>query len=205
MTNNSSPTAKKSTWPLWVTFALFFVPVLIAYVMYFYIRPDIRNNYGTLIEPQLDIPAQMELKTLAGDAFDLSTLKGKWVLLQVADSQCDETCQMMMFYQRQIRTSTGKEMTRLERVVLVTDNGPLETMLLRQFDGVHFVRASAEQVKAWLPAGQEMTKNGSPAQLKDHIFMIDPLGHVMLRFPPDIEHAKMRKDISRLLWASKIG
>lgn len=205
MSTPMSVPAKRSNWPIWITFALFFVPVLISYVMYFYARPDMRNNYGTLIDPQLDIPAQMGLKKLDGSPFDLHSLKGKWVLVQVANSNCDEPCQTMMFYQRQIRKSTGQEQGRIERVVLVTDDGPLETMLLRQFEGVHFARVSPQVVKQWLPAGKEPMANGQLPALKDHVFMIDPLGHVMLRFPPNPEHSKMRKDISRLLWASKIG
>lgn len=199
---NSLPGKPKSLWPLWVTFALFFVPVVIAWVLYFVVRPDARSNYGDLIDPQLDVPSALILKRLSGEPFSFDSLKGKWILLQVAHSNCDEPCQLNMFYQRQIRISTGKEQTRLERVVLVVDSGPLETMLLRQFEGVHFVRANMQQIEQWLPITQRNASNTLP---KDHIYMIDPLGHVMLRFPPNIDPTKMRKDISRLLWASKIG
>jgi len=202
MSQHSLPKQPRSTWPVWITFALFFVPVVIAWVLYFVVRPDMRSNYGDLIDPQLDIPSELSLKHLSGELFSFDSLKGKWILVQVAQSDCDQACQVNMFYQRQIRTSTGKEQTRIERVVLVTDNGPLETMLLRQFDGVHFVRADIGQLEKWLPV-KELT--GSKTALKDHVYIIDPLGHVMLRFPPNIDPTKMRKDISRLLWASKIG
>ena len=86
----------------------------------------------------------------------------------------------------------------------------LETLLLRQFPDVHFVRASEEQLKSWLPLEQGIVGNKGSADIgtvRDHVFVADPLGHVMMRFPPNntLQFDKFRKDISRLLWASNIG
>ena len=149
-------------------------------------------------------------KNINGDDFTMQQVADKWVLIQVINSNCDEVCQNTMYFQRQARASKGKEQGRIERVVFVTDDGPLETLLLRQFPDVHFVRASEDQLKSWLPLEQGIVGNKGSADIgtvRDHVFVADPLGHVMMRFPPNntLQFDKFRKDVSRLLWASNIG
>jgi len=202
-----SGTSRAGRKTLLLIFLACFIPVVLAYLAYFTRFFEGRNNYGSLIDPQVDVPQDLRATLLGGEPFELSSLKGKWILFQVASGRCDESCQQMMFYQRQIRTSTGKEQGRLERVVFLIDDEPVETLLLRQFDGVHFVKVSPEQVQAWLPlpAGAQAAGTESLKALQAHVFLADPLGHLMMRFPAQPDWAKVRKDISKLLWASKIG
>lgn len=192
-----------------LVFLVCFVPFVLAWLAYSTRLFEGRNNYGTLIDPQVDIPATVAGTRLGGEPFDVAALKGKWVLFQVASGRCDEACQQMMFYQRQIRTSTGKEQGRIERVVFLIDDEPVETLLLRQFEGVHFVRTTPADIQGWLPLPPDTVasqSSGDPlARLQTHVFLADPLGHVMMRFPAQPDWAKVRKDISKLLWASKIG
>ena len=96
-------------------------------------------------------------------------------------------------------------MERIERVWLITDAQPLDTMLLRVNDGTRMLRAPAEVVARWLPTAAEGD------QAADHVYLIDPLGNLMMRFPKgavssDIEQVKrVHKDIAKLLKASAIG
>ena len=83
-------------------------------------------------------------------------------------------------------------------------------MLLRQFPDVHFIRAKPADLKPWLPLAQGIVGNKGSAEvgdIHDHVYVADPLGHVMMRFPKNenLEFDKFRKDLSRLLWASNIG
>jgi hypothetical protein len=89
-------------------------------------------------------------------------------------------------------------MERIERVWLVTDREPLDTIVIREFDGTHMLRADANTVAKWLP-----TDPGTRAD--DHIYLIDPLGHLMMRFPHEPEPRKVHKDIYKLLKASAVG
>jgi hypothetical protein len=99
---------------------------------------------------------------------------------------------------RQLRLMQGKDMDRIERVWLVLDKEPLETMLMREYDGTHMLRADALAVRNWLPVEQG-------TRIEDHIYLIDPLGNLMMRFPKDADPSKMKKDIAKLLKASRIG
>jgi cytochrome oxidase Cu insertion factor (SCO1/SenC/PrrC family) len=173
-------------------------PILASYFTYYVIKPTSRNNYGALIDPrQYPIPA-MDSTSLDGKAVTLEAYKGKWIMLKVGGSNCQQDCQDQLFKMRQLRTMQGKEMERIERVWLITDQEPLETMLLRVNDGTRMLRAPADVVARWLPVEQ-----GSKAE--QHIYLIDPLGNLMMRFPAEADPAKMKKDIVKLLKASAIG
>lgn len=90
-------------------------------------------------------------------------------------------------------------MERIERIWLVTDDKPLETLVMREYDGTHMLRVNQlSALKAWLPVEPGTTAS-------DHLFMIDPLGNLMMRFPKDADPNKIKKDIAKLLRASSIG
>jgi hypothetical protein len=71
-------------------------------------------------------------------------------------------------------------------------------MLLREYDGMHVLRARRAELERFLPAGEG-------TRIEDHVFLIDPIGNQMLRWPKDADPNRMKRDISRLLKASRIG
>lgn len=173
-------------------------PMIASYFTYYVIKPESRNNYGELIDPrQYPIP-DLGSSALDGGQASLADYKGKWIMLQVDRADCAAACRSKLFTMRQLRLMQGKEMERIERVWLVTDAAPVETMLMREYDGTDMLRVDAGKLKAWLP-----TAPG--AAMEDHIYLIDPLGNLMMRFPKDPDPGKMKKDISKLLRASAIG
>ncbi len=174
--------------------ALCLAPFVAAYIAYFYWQPQRGTNYGELIaaHPLIDPP----LRLMDQRAFRLSELRGKWVLLQLDRSDCAAACRAKLYDMRQVRLAQGREMERVERVWLILDEAPLETLLLREYDGTRMLRAAGSPILAeFAPAGGA----------RDHIYLIDPLGNLMLRFPRDADPRKMYKDLSRLLRASRIG
>lgn len=189
---------KSGRWTLSIVFLTFFLPVAWAYFSYFFAPPKQTNNYGELIQPQRDVPSSLALVTLQGAPFSWQQVKGRWVLLQVVEQGCDEACQQLMFYQRQIRTSTGKDQSRIERLVVITDDTKLEQAFFDQFKGVHFVKASKKDLQGWLAMSADEPLTG-------RVYVVDPLAHYMMRFPTQPKPERMRKDIVRLLWVSKMG
>lgn len=173
-------------------------PVIASYFAYYVIQPSGRTNYGTLLDPRAYPTPVLGAKSLDGKPVELSAYRGKWIMLQVDQARCEAACQKKLYEMRQLRTAQGKEMDRVERVWLITDNEPLETVLMREYDGTHMLRAAAPAVQRWLPAAPGAT-------VRDHLYMIDPLGNLMMRFPKDAEPNKIKKDLTRLLKASRIG
>ncbi len=173
-------------------------PMIASYVTYYVIKPESRTNYGALIDPRAHPIPRLDTATLDGKSITLDAYKGKWVMLHVDASGCQKECKKKMHDMRQLRLAQGKDMSRVERVWLITDQQPVETVLMREYDGVHMLRAKPELVKAWLPVE-------SDAAVNDHIYMIDPLGNLMMRFPKNANPNKIKKDLARLLKASRIG
>lgn len=172
--------------------------MIISYFTYYVIKPESRTNYGELLDPRAHPIPALGARTLDGKPAGPEDYKGKWIMLQADVADCGEPCRKKLFTMRQLRLTTGKEMDRVERVWMILDDKPLETMLMREYDGTRMLRVKPEALKAWLPVAEG-------AALTDHIYVIDPLGNLMMRFPKDPDPNKMKKDLSRLLKASRIG
>jgi hypothetical protein len=185
--------------PLYLVLIICIIPVAASYLAYYVFKPTGRTNYGDLVDPQRPAPA-LTLRQLEGSPFDLATLRGDWIMVIVDRAECSDACRSKLWNMRQVRTATGKERDRIERVFLITDDAPTTTLLLREFDGTHFLRASAQQLAPFLA----LPADGS-ATLDDCVWLIDPLGNLMLRWPKGADPSRMKKDMDRLLRASRIG
>lgn len=174
--------------------ALCAVPTVAAWLAYFVWPPESRANYGELIEPRrLRDP---ELQLLDGRPFRISQLRGKWVMLQIDSGACGEGCRQKLLYMRQARLAQGKAMGRIERVWLLTDTAVPDGAIASEFEGTQIVRADENANLAEFPASRSRA---------DHIYVVDPLGNLMLRFPRDSDPRRIVKDLARLLKASRIG
>jgi len=189
---------RRGRWMLWLVLLVCASPLIASYFTYYVLKPEKRNNYGTLVDQRAHPVPALATATLDGKPVTLAQFKGKWVMLMTGSGACPDACQKQLFTMRQLRLMQGKEMERIERVWLITDREPLETLVIREFDGTHMLRADAAAVKGWLP----VEAAGSADQ---HIYLIDPLGHLMMRFPSNPEPRKVYKDMYKLLKASAVG
>ena len=194
----NKPQQTRGRWKLLAVLAVCASPLIFSYLTYYVIKPSGRTNYGTLIDPRAHPIPPLATVGLDGKPLALEAYKGKWVMLQVAPGECPQACKEQMVKIRQLRLMQGKGMERIERVWLITDNAPLDIELMKVIDGAHFLRVKPELVKAWLPVEQ-----GS--EVSDHLYLIDPLGNLMMRFPKNAEPSKVTKDIGKLLKASAVG
>jgi hypothetical protein len=178
--------------------AVCLAPVIASYFTYYVIKPTARTNYGELLDPRQYPMPQLGAATLDGKSIALDAYKGKWLMLQVDGGACGKPCSDKLLNMRQVRLMQGKEMDRIERVWLITDEQPLDTVLMREYDGTRMLRVKPDVVGTWLPV-----EAGGKAS--DYIYMIDPLGNLMMRFPKNPDPYKVKKDIAKLLTASSIG
>lgn len=185
-------------WKLFAVLAVCAAPMIASYLAYYVIKPEGRTNYGALLDPRAHPIPALGSTTLDGKPVSLDEYKGKWIMLQVNDADCGDTCTKKLHDMRQLRLAQGKDRDRVERVWLITDDKPLETLLMREYDGTRMIRAKPDLVKAWLPVEPNAT-------VADHMYMIDPLGNLMMRFPKDADPNKIKKDLAKLLKASRIG
>jgi len=190
----SDAAPKKKLTSLWLLIALVATPVVVSYLLYFFWEPDRTVNYGELIQPRL-LPDQ-PLSLVNGEPFRLSQLRGKWALVSLDSGRCDANCERKLLYMRQLRLTQGREKERVERVWILTDAVTPRAEALEPYPGTWVVRAAGSGLEAAFPA---------PRSTTGHIYIVDPLGNLMMRFPMDPEPRRMIKDLSRLLKASQIG
>jgi cytochrome oxidase Cu insertion factor (SCO1/SenC/PrrC family) len=190
----SNDPAAKNRWSLWLIVALCVAPVIASYVAYYVTPPAGHTNYGDLLNAPPLPPAQLRL--VDGAPFEMSALRGKWVLLMADSAQCNEACQRKLLVLRQLRLTQGKEMERIERAWLISDEGAVPPGLAGEFSGTWLIRAGAGGILKGLPAERPLT---------DYIYVLDPLGNIVLRYGRDAEPGRMIKDLTRLLKTSRIG
>ncbi|MEY4906814.1 MAG: hypothetical protein RL260_532 [Pseudomonadota bacterium] len=172
-------------------------PVIASYFTFYVVRPTGQPAHGVLVRPPVDIPpaAALPLADLQGQTVDPRSLRDQWLLVVVADGACDSLCEKLLYAQRQLRETLGKEKDRLDRVWLVTGDALPRADLLPALAEARVLRAPREAVANWLkPAAGEA--------LSAHLYLVDPMGVWMMRFPAAFEPAKVKRDIERLLRAS---
>ncbi len=173
---------------------VFMVPVVAAYFAYFGLRPAGHTNYGELLKVA---PLQSTAgQTLDTRPFNLEALQGKWVMVHVGSANCDAACQQQLYLMRQVRITQGKEQSRIERLWVVSDSGAPDAVLLQAHPGLLVWRPADAAFVAQFPAVRERG---------EHIYLVDPLGNLMLRFPAQPDAKRMMKDLKLLLKASQIG
>ena len=195
---------KRNNRPFWVLLALFGIPYIAAWV--FYTSDDMlgmskTSNYGELVSPVQPIEA-ITLQRMDGSQLNTKELQGKWLLISVSDSGCEQVCQENFYKMRQIRRAMAKDRSRVNRMFVMTDNSQQISLQkkLKDYEGMEVIEGSGSE------AGKLLTVLGIPGKdIKDRIFVIDPMGNLMMRYPPDAEPEAILKDLKRLLKVSKIG
>lgn len=184
-------------WKMLLVLLVCAAPVVASYVTYYLVRPEGRRNFGELITPQRTLP-DVQATALDGAPINLQTLKGQWLLLSVAGGACDATCTRYLYLQRQLREGLGKEKDRLDWVWLIDDDAPVAAELLPALKTATVLRLPAKDLQRWL-------EPATGAQLRDHLYVVDPMGNWMMRFPAQLgaeQAPKAKRDLERLLRAS---
>jgi len=229
-----TPPRPRTRTPLVLIVFISLAPVLAAVVAYFNPdwRPDGSVAYGTLIEPQRPIPASTALQatTLDGKPFDVATLKGKWLLITADGGDCQDACARKLFILRNSHASQGKNVERLARVWFITDDAPVPERVLEAYKGTIMLRVQPEQLKAFLlaesasvstgartststtgasavtPAGTAPASSNLAAKaLAEPMWIIDPHANLMMQYPANAEPERVRTDIRKLVYHSRIG
>ncbi len=190
---------------------LFFVPMLMAYVVFFFFPewvPTHRLNRGELVDPARPLPT-LSLQVLPGDDATIALFKGKWTLLQLGGANCDAGCEKHLYMSRQLRTRMNRDARRIQRVYVAPD--------LIALKAVHDRLASQHPDLAWrADAGAPGQRLSDFLQPKDPnaLYVIDPLGNWMMLYPgvadyDDFQQSTRQmedeyKDLKKLLMLSQV-
>jgi len=183
---------------LLVLAAIFLLPVAIAFAMYYggLGRPAGTSSQGELITPARPLEVA-GLKHADGTPASADVLKGKWTLLYIGDGACDQACKQALVFGRQSRLALNEKMTRVQRVFLATGNCCANEYFTAEHPGLVALDASAPEAQALLAQ--------FPADRASSLYIVDPLGNLMMRHDASQTSKGLLSDLKKLLKLSHIG
>lgn len=192
-------TQSRSNTTLWVLIIVTILPFTAAWVVH--LNPSLlgsmkTSNRGELVIPPRPLP-DTTWETLGGKSLTNTDLEGNWTIVTVADSACDETCELNLYHMRQIRLAMGEDRKRILRLLLLKDADNLGQLgpKLAPFAGTVVITGTDDARGQFLNA----LSPGKPASASDRMYLIDPQGLLMMAYPPKPEAKDVLKDLQRLL------
>lgn len=156
-------------------------------------RPDHTVNYGELLEVK---PLQGEATNLADNTiFRIRQLKGTWNLVTIDSGKCEKHCQEKLYAIRQVRLAQHVDKDKVQRVWLINDDIKPSQEIIDKYKGTRFVLANDKELLKEFPFKSKQ---------EDHIYIVDPMGNLMMRYPSDADPRKMVNDLKRLLKLSHL-
>jgi hypothetical protein len=184
--------------------ALFFVPLAVAFWMYYGPtgwRPSGDASKGDLIDPARPLAA-LALTTADGTQTKPDFLRGKWSLVYVGDGLCDDRCRQALYLTRQSRIALNKDMDRVQRVFLVTGRCCDRGFLAQEHPDLVVARVDDDTSAALL---EPFPTYGVPLADAGRIFIVDPLGNLLMSYAPTAPDKALLTDMKKLLRLSHIG
>lgn len=173
--------------------SLFALPMVASFVAYRFVRPEPTANYGELLLPPAQPPA-VSFDRAEGGRFAFSDLRERWVLVASDSGGCEAACVEKLAAMRQVRLALGRNASRVERVLVLDDANAPRMSTFAGFEGM---------VVAAVPGGTPLPEGAGNDRA--HIYLVDPRGNVMMRWPASPDMRRMLRDLERLLKASQIG
>ena len=202
--NEPTRPAAPNRHPVMLLVLLFLAPLAAAFWLYYGSswRPALHTNHGTLITPvplpelALPLAAAPPARGASGPA---SVLRGKWTLLVVGAGEggCDVPCRGTLVYARQTWLSLAQLSSRVQRVLLAGPGCCDLAYLQREHAGLIALDASGA---AAAPLLQRL-----PEPRENTIYIVDPLGNLMMRYDVRQDPKGLREDLKKLLELSHIG
>ncbi len=209
--NEQSEQQKKNNRIVILIFAMSIIPFCIAW----YLSSNATwmgggTNNGTLIVP----PITTEFKEFIGhDQFSIENMdeiKGHWVLMNVVPNKtCNKVCQYAMHKTKQLRVMMGKDLVRSRRLVLIAPafTQALESLKWKGEEGQDVAKEDARliKVKIQLSMLDKLNKVTASGISEGMLFLMDPLGNIMMHYGPEFDPYKVKSDLRKLLKISQIG
>jgi len=186
--------------------SIFFVPLAIAFWLYYGAggwSPQGGTNKGDLLNPAVPLPA-VALPLQDGTRTAPDFLQGKWTIAYLGKGACDERCRKALYLSRQSRIALNKDMDRVQRVFLATGSCCDRAFLAAEHPDLAVVALGADPESRTLLA-QIPVFDGVPVEQAGRLYLIDPLGNLVLSYSSDAPDKALLTDVRKLLRLSHIG
>lgn len=154
--------------------------------------PMLPNEDRELILPPVALPAE-SLDTPDGEPLGTDWARYRWSLIYARMAPCEAQCATDLERLHQVHAALGRDQDRVQRVFLTGEARPV-------------VRDDTALVIGRLETASTLLMLLGPERIAaGRIFVADPLGNLVLSYPPDADRRRILEDLERLLDVSKVG
>jgi len=188
---------------LLIIFALFVVPLALAWLLVDKWRPGGTVNHGELLDPPRQVSPLQLHRPNDGD-IDGAFWRGRWTLVYLG-APCDERCRQGLYNIRQVRLALGKDMQRAQTLFIMT--GAPDAALLPWLKQEHPNLTAGVADKQTLDLFTQAFP-GDTAAPGEWIYLVDPLGNLFMRYrlsADPVVNKGILTDLQRVLNYSTLG
>jgi len=184
---------------------LFLLPVVSATWLYVSgWRPHGKSlQYGELVQPARPL-GEVMLTGADGAPYRIGAQRGKWALVYFSSLPCNDVCKNNLYKMQQVWLTQGRDASRVERVLIVAGASSATLRELAQLNPglttLSGARATFEKL-----AREFVSSQGTALEITGRVYLVDPIGNLVLSYAPDADPSGMRKDLARLLRLSQLG
>lgn len=185
--------------------AISLAPVVLAYGLYKSgWRPAASVNYGELVTPaRLVNDTVVTLRD--GSSGRFSNFHRKWTLVYFGSASCLKPCKDSLYKMKQVHIAQGKHQDRVQRLLIVTseDEKQVAEDVLSRYSKLQVVTGPDSAIYSLV---RDFTLAvGAPGPSINRIYLVDPLGNLMMSYPEHADPSRMQKDLARLFRVSHVG
>lgn len=176
-------------------FALFFGSMLVAGLLRFSgWRPEGMKNHGELLEPPVDL-REAPVRLTSGENYPWAPGERIWRIVLAPPADCGAECVDLANDLDKVWRLFGKDADRVHILWLCAEAG-CEPPAGAPRPRVLRMVAPDLRLRAALP-GVDATPAGGGGRVP--VYVIDPNGFVVLRYPPGFDPGGLRADLAKLL------
>ena len=182
---------------------IFLTPIIVITVstIWYYsgYGPEEKVNYGRLLSDPIDV-GTLDLE-LDYQNLNVDSMERKWMLVHFINDACLESCADLIYVARQVNVLLARQQTRVKRYIAAPiEVKPKLENFFTTYQDLNFI-----EVKDQSTTIQEFKKNGIDPFAQPNMFVIDPIGNIILHYSGEVDGKKLLADLKKLLGASKIG
>lgn len=198
MTEENTQVPRRNPYTPWFVVAAFVVPVAMAYAVFFFVDVTSFTNRGEIFNPVIDITS-LELTDETGKIIPEDVLRFKWRFISFVGSYCDAACNKRLNDSRQVHRRFGKDSHRILRMIVHLEpaSEALNSLIEAEYSDTLNMNANKETVNAAFGGTSKLDEN--------EIYIMDPMGNIMMRFTQEQPVQDFQFDMKKLLKASQIG
>lgn len=207
LSNTTLPASEKSAQGngrkiLLILAVIFALPFTIAATLHLLNIKASSHSYGDLVKPVIGLKFPI-LHDIQGKAFNAQQWQKKWSIVTIDSNGCAAPCQAQVHILKQVHISLDKDYKRVQQVLLVPAKADLSA-LQKQYPELVILSGTDNDTVKFADAFN-VPVSGANVQSAGRIYLIDPLGNLMMTYPENMNPKGLRSDLMRLLKNSWAG